>query len=75
MDKKRLYELLRNSLGFMDLKLMSEEEETGGCTWDRILEEIDMTEEEYDHILSGEWEDEFETPQAGSWLPGGGDAE
>lgn len=71
MTKQRLFELLRNTLGFLDLKLMSEEEESGGCTWDRILEEIDMDEDEYDFILSGAWEE----PQAGTWMPGGGEVE
>jgi hypothetical protein len=71
LTKERLFTLLRNTLGFMDLKLMSEEEESGGCTWDRILEEIEMTEEEYDLILSGDWEQ----PQAGTWMPGGGEVD
>lgn len=71
MDKQRLLTILKNTLGFLDLRLMSEEEESGGCTWDRILEEIDMTEEEYDFILSSEWEES----QAGTWMPGGGEVE
>lgn len=60
MTKERLYELLKYALAFIDLKLLDDENSNGGCSLERILEQIDMTEEEYELILSGDLEDEME---------------
>lgn len=61
MTKSRLEELLFNALAFIDLKLMSEEAVNGGCTIDRVLMELDMTDDEYECIKAMDCDDYEDT--------------